>query len=176
MKNLKKSIMLATALFVTTTAMANNEYKQCKEQKHEMHEKGKSYQGYKNKKDRRSHRGDISRFFIGTVYSLDLTKEQEMNIDKTIQEFKNKKFDQFNGFTKDGFDKKKFIEARQNAKENKIKFKADLIEKIYKNLTKQQIMQMNKEIEMFKKMKEVEMYKKMKRKGAKGGKHCNDRR
>jgi len=31
------------------------------------------------------------------------------NIDKTIQEFKNKKFDKFNGFTKNGFDKKAYI-------------------------------------------------------------------
>ena len=175
MKNLKRSIMLATALFVTTSAIANNEYKQNNEQKHEMHEKGKGYKGYKNKKDRRSHRGDISRFFIGTVYSLNLTKEQEMKIDKSIQEFKKKRFNEFNGFTKNGFDKQKFIAARKNAREDKIKLKADLIANIYKVLTKEQLVQMNKEIEMFKKMKEVEVYKKMKRNGAKSGKHCNDR-
>jgi len=178
MKNIKKSIMLATALFVSTAAMANEDkydYKEAKQHKQTMQEKGKGYKGFKNKKDRRSQDGDVSRFFIGTVYSLNLTRDQEMKIDKTIQEFKNKKFDKFNGFTKDGFDKQKFIEARKNAKEDKIKLKADLIEKIYKILSKDQILQMNKEIEMFKKMKEVEMYKKMKRHGAKSGKHCNDR-
>jgi len=175
MKNLKRSIMLATALFVTTSAIPNNEYKQNNEQKHEMHEKGKGYKGYKNKKDRRSHRGDISRFFIGTVYSLNLTKEQEMKIDKSIQEFKKKRFNEFNGFTKDGFDKQKFINARKNAREDKIKLKADLIANIYKVLTKEQLVQMNKEIEMYKKMKEVEMYKKMKRHGAKSDQNSNDR-
>lgn len=168
MKNIKKSIMLATALFMTTGVIANDEYKGYKENKQykqAMSEKEKRHYNYKNnnKKERRSHRGDISRFFIGTVYSLPLTKDQEMKIDKTIQEFKNKKFNQFNGFTKNGFDKQKFIEARKNAKANKIILKANLIEKIYNILNKEQIMQMNKEIEMFKKMKEVAKYKQMKK-------------
>jgi hypothetical protein len=162
MKNLKKSIMLATALLMTTSTMANEFHTP---EPQTMQEKGKGYQSYKNKnkKERRSHRGDISRFFIGTVYSLQLTKEQELKIDKTIQEFKNKRFNQFNGFTKDGFNKQKFIQARKDANENKIKLNANLIEKIYHVLNKEQIMQMNKEVEMFKKIKEVEIYKQMKR-------------
>ena len=156
MKNLKKSIMLATALFMGRSALANefHGYRDNNYNKHTTQKANDKYQGYKNKKEQRSHTGDISRFFIGTVYSLRLTKEQEIKIDKTIQEFKNKRFNQFNGFTKDGFNKQKFINARKNAKEDKIKLKADLIEKIYHILDREQIEQMNKEIQIFKKMKE----------------------
>jgi len=175
MKNLRKSIMLATALFVTTGVIASDDYRDYQEKrdykqsKYEDKQGYKKHHGYKNhdKKERRSHRGDISRFFIGAVYNLELTKDQEMTIDKTIQEFKNKKFDRFNGFTKDGFDKQAYIQARKQAKENKIILKADLIESIYKVLDKKQIEQLNKEIELFKQMK--------KNRG-KNDSRCNDRR
>jgi len=61
MKNLKKSIMLATALFVTTGAIASDDYKGYKENKDykqsKYHDnKGyKKHNGYKNhdKKERR---------------------------------------------------------------------------------------------------------------------------
>ena len=158
MKNLKKSIMLATALFVTTGAIASDDYKGYKENreyKQNKYQDNKKHNAYKNhdKKERRSHRGDISRFFIGAVYNLELSKEQELKIDTTIQAFKNKRFDRFNGFTKDGFDKQAYINARKQSKEKKIGLKADLIESIYKVLDKKQIEQLNKEIELFKKMK-----------------------
>jgi len=177
MKNIKKSIILATALFVTTGVFAGEQYREnkgCqknKEYNYKKHHKN-SYneqRGYKNhnKYERRSHRGDVSRFFIGAVYNLELTKEQETKIDKTIQEFKNKRFDKFNGFTKDGFDKQAFIKTRKEAKENKIKLRADLIESIYKVLDTTQIAQLNKEIEEFKKMKKTR---------GKNGSRCNDRR
>ena len=175
MKNIKRSILLATALFVTTGVVASDDYNSYKEKreykqsKYEDRQNYKKHHGYKNhnKNERRSHKGDISRFFIGAVYNLNLNKEQEEKIDKTIQEFKNKKFDRFNGFTKNGFDKQAYINARKNAKENKIKLKADLIESIYKVLNQKQIEQLNKEIEMFKKMR--------KNRG-KNGSSCNDRR
>jgi len=169
MKSLRKSIMLATALFVTTGAMASDDYRGYKENREYKQSKYKDHKGYKNhnKKERRFHRGDISRFFIGAVYNLELKKEQEVKIDKTIQEFKNKRFDRFNGFTKDGFDKQAYIDARKQSKENKIKLKADLIESIYKILDKKQIEQLNKEIEMFKNMR--------KNRG-KNDSSCNDRR
>lgn len=156
--------MLATALFVTTGVMADDDYKEYKgyekhkEYKYKKHhdkDEYKEHRGYKNhnKKERRSHRGDISRFFIGAVYNLQLSKEQEMKIDKTIQEFKNKRFDRFNGFTKDGFDKQAYINARKQTKENKIRLSADLIENIYKVLDKRQIEQLNEEIKKFKNMR-----------------------
>jgi hypothetical protein len=164
MKNIKKSIMLVTTLLLTTSSMANEFHSSSQNKQHKKtiyDDDNKGYQSYKNKnkKERRSHRGDISRFFIGTVYSLHLTKEQEIKIDRTIQDFKDKRFNKFNGFTKDGFDKQKFVEARKKANENKIKLNANLIEKIYHILNKKQILQINKEMTMFKKMQEIETYK-----------------
>jgi hypothetical protein len=166
MKNIKKSILLATALFVTTGSFANDDYRdnkghnERKEYKHNKYEQERKnnnkHHGYNNndKKERRSHRGDVSRFFIGAVYDLKLTKEQETKIDTTIREFKNKKFDRFNGFTKDGFNKNAYINARTKTKEDKIKLQADLIEKIYTTLDKTQIEQLSKQIEMFKNKRE----------------------
>jgi len=166
MKNIKKSILLATALFVTTGSFANDNYRdnrgydERKEYKHNNYHKEKrgynKHHGYNNhdKKERRSHRGDVSRFFIGAVYELRLTQEQELKIDKTIKEFKNKKFDRFNGFTKDGFDKSAYINARTKTKADKIKLRADLIEKIYTILDKAQIEQLSKQIENFKNRRE----------------------
>jgi len=176
MKHIKKSLLLATALFVTTGSFANDNYqenrgynKSNKEYKHHGDKrKYKDHHGYNNhdKKERRSHRGDLSRFFIGAVYDLKLTKEQEVKIDKTIKEFKNKKFDRFNGFTKDGFNKDEYINARTKTKADKIKLRADLIEKIYTILDKSQIQQLSKQIEMFKD----------KRKKDFNDSRCNDRR
>ncbi len=178
MKNIRKSILLATALFVSTSVYANTEtannqknqqQKEYKNSKYSDEKKGfKKYHGYKNhdKKHKRSHRGDASRFFIGAVYDLKLTKEQETKIDKIIQEFKNRKFDKFNSFTKEGFDKDAYIKARMKTKEDKIKLQADLIAKIYSVLDKSQIEQLDKEIKTFKDMKQ---------KRGKNGSSCHDR-
>jgi methionine synthase I (cobalamin-dependent) len=168
MKNLPKSLLLATALFVSTSSFASDDFKEKKYQQQKQNKDCK-YHGYKNKHkhEGRSHRGDVSRFVIGAVYNLKLTTEQETQIDKTIQEFKNKKFDRFNGFTKDGFDKQAYVNARVKSKEEKIKLKADLIEKIYTILDKNQIEQINKQIVRFKEMK---------KKRGKNGSSCHDRR
>lgn len=169
MKNMKKSVLLATALFVTTSLYASNTNSNNQSKCSSKHEEYKKYHGYKNhdKKQRRGHRGDMSRFFIGAVYDLDLDKNQIAKIDTTIQEFKNKRFNRFNSFTKDGFDKKAFIEARTQTKEDKIKLKADLIEDIYAILNTKQKEQLNKEIKTFKNMKH---------KRGKNGSSCHDRR
>jgi protein CpxP len=165
MKNLRKSIILATALFVTTGAFAydndNSDYKE-----HNSYKKNHHYNNH-DKDERRSHKGDESRFFIGAVYELDLSKEQIVAIDNTIQKFKNKRFDRFNGFTEDGFDKQAYINARTETKSNKLKLKADLIEKIYTILDKSQIKQLNKVLIKFKE-------KNMQR--GKNDSSCNDRR
>jgi len=168
MKNLHKSLLLATTLLVSTQSFAyDNSKEKGNYQKKECRDYKKN--GYKNhyKHEGRSHRGDVSRFVIGAVYNLKLTKEQEGQIDKTIQDFKNQKFDKFNGFTKDGFDKQAYIDARIKSKEEKVKLRADLIEKIYTILDKNQIEQINKEIDTFKEMK---------KKRGKNGSSCYDRR
>lgn len=175
MKNIKKSIVLASALFLTTGLYANCDQKGYKQNKECKQEGYKKHQGYNNhdKKERRSHRGDISRFFIGAVYNLDLTKEQTTKIDAIITEFKNKKFDKFKSFTKEGFDKQAYIDAIIVSKEQKVKQKADLIANIYKELNKKQIEQLNKKVEMF---KERRMNKMKNKKRGNNDSSCNDRR
>lgn len=169
MKNIKKSVLFATALFAATSLYASNTNSNNQSKCSEKQQEYKKYHGYKNhdKKQRRGHRGDMSRFFIGAVYDLDLDKNQIAKIDTTIQKFKNKRFDRFNAFKKDGFDKKAYIEARTKTKEDKIKLKADLIEDIYAILNKEQKDKLNKEIQTFKNMKN---------KRGKNGSSCHDRR
>lgn len=170
MRYIKKPIIVATTVFVTTTTFSSefhgypghNQYKQT------MQYKDPNYRQYTNtnKEDTsRSHQGDISRFFIGAVYNLELTKTQENQIDQIIETFKNKRFDEFNGFSKDGFNKEAYIKARKQSKENNIKLKADLIENIYNTLNKEQTTQINREITMFKERKEY---------GDKNDKYRND--
>lgn len=169
MKHIKKSILLATALFVTTGLTANDNYNKYKEHHEYNHKEYKKHHGYNhhNKKERRSHRGDMSRYVIGAVYDLQLTKEQIKKIDTIITQFKNERFDRFKGFTKEGFDKNAYIEARTKTKEDRIKEKAELLQDIYSNLNSAQIEHLNRKIEKFKQ-------RKMKRE--KNDKSCNDRR
>jgi len=165
MKKLQKSLLLAAALLFSTNAIAddNNNKKSYKQQKEHK------YHGYKNhnKKERRTHRGDETRFFIGTVYDLKLTKNQEEKIDTILKEFKNKKFDRFKSFKKDGFDKDEYIKARMKSKEDKIKQSAELIEEVYTVLTKEQIEAINVKLTQFKNMK---------KKRGKNGSSSHDRR
>lgn len=165
MKKLQKSLLLAAALLFSTNAIADDHNKE----KGVKQQKEHKYHGYKNhnKKERRAHRGDETRFFIGTVYDLKLTKQQEEKIDTILKEFKNKRFDRFKSFKKDGFDKDEYIKARMQSKEDKIKQSAELIEKVYAVLTKDQIEAINVKLTQFKNMK--------KQRG-KNGSSCHDRR
>jgi len=166
MKNLQKSLLLAAALMFSTNVIADDDVQGKKSYKEQKDYKYKGYKN-KNKKERRAHRGDETRFFIGTVYDLKLTKAQEDKIDKIMKEFKNKKFDKFKSFKKDGFDKDAYIKARLQAKEDRIKRGADLIEDIYKVLTKDQIEAINVKLTQFKNMK---------KKRGKNGSSSHDRR
>merc|ERR1711916_365854 len=97
------------------------------------------YKKYRNcKSGKNFHKGDKSRFIIGAVYSLDLTKEQETTINKYVEEFQKTRMETFDAFNEDGFDKEAFVKARLNKRENMIKAKAELIEKVYTVLTKDQ--------------------------------------
>jgi len=175
MKNIKKSFAFISVLLMSSTLFANTDYTSYKENNQNLHQEYKKINGYNNhdKKKSRYHRGDIGRFFIGVVYNLDLTKKQNEEIDAIIRDFKNKRFDKFNGFTEDGFDKQAYINARMKSKSDKIKLKADLIENIYKVLDKKQIEKLNKKIKLFKQRK---MNKRKKMNKDNNGSNCNDRR
>jgi Spy/CpxP family protein refolding chaperone len=113
------------------------------------------HNGYKGDRQYRSHhKGDISRFFIGAIYSLDLTKDQQAKIDKLIKEFQEKRMNKFDIFSEDKFDKEAYIKSRLNMKEDMVRARADLIESIHKVLTKEQKKELKEEIEDFKKMRQ----------------------
>lgn len=101
------------------------------------------------KKHRMHHKGGDSRFIIGAVYSLDLTKEQQESIDKLVKKFQENKAKRYDAFTKEGFNKEAFIKSRMNMREDMIKAKADLLENIYKELTKEQKSELKEEIDDF---------------------------
>ena len=105
----------------------------------------------KYKKSGKYHKGSKGRFIIGAVYSLDLSKEQELKIDSFIKEFQERRSASFSAFKNDSFDKQAYINERMNRRENMIKAKADLIEKIYSVLTKEQRTKLKKELESFEK-------------------------
>ena len=115
---------------------------------------------YHQEKHSNHHKGDSSRFIIGAVYALDLSDEQKGKVDAFMVEYQNLRTKAFEAFKDDGFDKEAYIKARITSKEDKIKAKADLIEKIYGVLTKEQKTELKKELEDFKKLRETRVNKK----------------
>ena len=157
-KKMALTILAATSLLFATTSFADG--KDCdRGDRHGKHGYEKKcgngeYKKYRNcKKGKNYHKGDKTRFIIGAVYSLDLTKEQETKIDEYVTEYRKNKRKTFDAFSEDGFDKEAFIKARMNKKENMIKAKADLIEKVYTVLTKEQKAELSKKLKEFKKMR-----------------------
>ena len=101
---------------------------------------GKSCGSYKSSKScggkyKGSHK---SKFLLASIYELDLTKEQKAKIDGYMKNFEVNRAKIFDAFTQEGFDKEKYIKARMDRRENMIKAKADLLEKVYSVLTKEQ--------------------------------------
>lgn len=138
----------ATLLFSVNSFADDDEY-EYRGYKHGY----EKHHGYKHKdrdcddRDGKYHRGSKSRFIIGAVYSLDLTKDQKEKIDKALDEFQDNRKETLDAFKKDGFDKQAFIDARMNRKETMIKQRADLIEKIYSYLTKEQKAELKEKLE-----------------------------
>ena len=78
-------------------------------------------------------RGD--KLLLRSIYSLDLSMSQEAKIDGYVKEFEDSRKKMFEVFGEDGFDKEAFIKSRVNKRENMIKAKAQLLEKIYNVLS-----------------------------------------
>jgi hypothetical protein len=162
-----KTLVVATALLASVGIYADDNkydddryerYKDYKNKSCEYKKKHKDCYGTKNykhgKMHRSHHKGDSSRFIIGAVYALDLSEKQQQSIDKLVKEFQDnrrKKFEDI--FTEKGFDKEAYIKTRLNMRENIVKAKADLIEKIYAELTKKQKVELKKEIDDFKELR-----------------------
>ncbi|MDY0321991.1 MAG: Spy/CpxP family protein refolding chaperone [Arcobacteraceae bacterium] len=93
----------------------------------------------------------VMMYVMDTIMSLDLSKEQESKIDAIMKEHMDEvkaKTDIASAFSADKFDKKKFMEA-QNTREIMVQSKADMLEKVYKVLTKEQKAELKAELDDF---------------------------
>lgn len=93
-----------------------------------MMQKGKSHKGY-YKKD-----GHIFAMFK----ELNLTQEQEKKVEEIIAQTRKNNKSPNEAFSKDGFDKAKYIQIMNEKRDNMIKSKAEIIEKSYAVLTPKQ--------------------------------------
>lgn len=120
--SLALSTILATGLFAGNEQMKKDRDSSC------MMKKGSMKKG--------ANHGERS--VVGMFKRLNLTSEQEAQIEKIV--FENRvnmeSFD--DAFTKDGFDKDKYIKIMAEKRDNMLKSKAEIIEKSYAILTPKQ--------------------------------------
>lgn len=92
------------------------------------------------------HGGNIAKYAIDTIYAMNLSEEQEAKLDSIMKEHREKiasQSDATKAFGADKFDKKSFIVA-QNTRDIMIQSKADMLEAMYKTLTKEQKVELKK--------------------------------
>ncbi len=75
------------------------------------------------------------------IKALNLSQEQESQINTIVKKHKNNKIKMSDAFTKTDFDKSKFIQIASQKRENMIKSKANMIEEVYTVLTQEQKLQ-----------------------------------
>lgn len=75
---------------------------------------------------------------MGLFKELNLTAEQETKIQEIMQESRKNKKTMNEAFTKDSFDKTKYISIMNEKRDNMLKSQAEVIEKSYAVLTAQQ--------------------------------------
>ena len=80
------------------------------------------------------HRGGTFHLFKG----LNLTAEQEAKLEQIISESRKNIKSEDEAFTKDGFDKAKYIQIMSEKRDNMLKSQAEIIEKSYAVLTAKQ--------------------------------------
>ncbi|MCK9337576.1 MAG: Spy/CpxP family protein refolding chaperone [Arcobacteraceae bacterium] len=96
-------------------------------------------------------RGNAMKYLIDAIMIMDLTKEQEDKINALMKEHMDSvaaKTDLNLAFGDNKFDKKKFIEV-QNKRDIMVQSKADMIDKMYQVLTKEQKAELKAELNNF---------------------------
>lgn len=68
---------------------------------------------------------------LGLIHELNLTSKQKEDIRKIIDESRKTQKTPLDAFSKDGFDKEKFIQIENEKRDSMIKSKAEVIEKTY---------------------------------------------
>eukprot|EP00792_Barthelona_sp_PAP020_P001318 TRINITY_DN12088_c0_g1_i1.p1 TRINITY_DN12088_c0_g1~~TRINITY_DN12088_c0_g1_i1.p1 ORF type:complete len:140 (-),score=25.06 TRINITY_DN12088_c0_g1_i1:85-474(-) len=76
--------------------------------------------------------------FLGALRELNLTLEQQTEITKIRQEMMSKRVKPSEAFSKNGFDKKKYIDIQRQQRDNMLESRAEMIDRVYKILTPQQ--------------------------------------
>lgn len=122
------SSILATGLFASNCDMEKKGEKgNC--------DRGSCFMG-KGKFDKKAHKGDGH--FFGMFKELNLTDEQKTKIEQIISDSRKNIKTSDEAFSKDSFDKAKYIQIMNEKRDNMIKSKADVIEKSYAVLTVKQ--------------------------------------
>lgn len=98
---------------------------------------------------------------LALLKKLNLTDEQKTKIAEIKKDIMSKKVTPDVAFTKDGFDKAKFIEIMKQKRENMIESKAEMIDRVYKVLTPKQKEQFKVLMELKKEKRMAMMDKRM---------------
>lgn len=152
MKSLtKKSIVISAVLLSLVSVTSLYAYgakscdnKNCDMKKSKMCDKKSNHKNYHKKRH-----GDNSKFLMGLLNTLDLTKEQQTQIDQFTKEYTVERTKVFEAFSVDGFDKQKYIDAYTNKRTNMVKAQANFIENVYSVLTTEQKKEMKEELNDF---------------------------
>jgi len=121
--------LLAGGLFAANGEMDKKDEKRKGEPTCIM-EKGKFHKGEKGQRGE----GHI----LGIFKELNLTAEQDEKIKKIVEDSRKNEKTPDEAFTKDGFDKAKYIQIMNEKRDNMLKSQADVIEKVYAVLTSKQ--------------------------------------
>lgn len=93
---------------------------------------------------------------LGMFKSLNLTPEQETKIEQIVADVRKNEKTSEDAFTKDGFDKAKYIEIMSEKRDNMLKSQAEIIEKSYAILTPKQ----KEQLKVLMELREEKMNKK----------------
>ena len=140
------STLLATGLFAGNAEMKKDRDSSC------MMKKGSMQKG--------GNHGERS--VVGMFKRLNLTAEQDAQIEKIVFENRAKMESINDAFTKDGFDKDKYIKIMNEKRDNMLKSNADILEKSYAVLTTKQKEQLKVLMDLRKEKMEQRIQEKIK--------------
>ncbi len=93
---------------------------------------------------------------LGMFKSLNLTAEQQTKIEQIVADVRKNEKTPEDAFTKDGFDKAKYMEIMSEKRDNMLKSQAEIIEKSYVILTPKQ----KEQLKVLMELREEKMNKK----------------
>lgn len=93
---------------------------------------------------------------LGMFKSLNLTAEQQTKIEQIVADVRKNEKTPEDAFTKDGFDKAKYMEIMSEKRDNMLKSQAEVIEKSYAILTPKQ----KEQLKVLMELREEKMNKK----------------